>query len=134
MSLTVVEALTAYAEMINTLDASRLEPLLADDFHYASQKVFHEMTSKAEYMEYIVGKLETFRGSGFEVWAEMGELTYAFPGPCVVLAQGEREDLVAVLLAEVSGEYITRIDMCVVPPPESARRSGVYPGRSGLLK
>ncbi len=52
MSLTVVDALTAFAEMLNT----------------------------------------------------MGELTYGFPGPCVVIAQGERE---------------------------TARRSGVYPGRAG---
>jgi hypothetical protein len=34
--------------MVNTLDASHLEPLLADDFHYASQWVFAEMESKAE--------------------------------------------------------------------------------------
>ena len=51
--------------------------------------MFHEITSKAEYMEYIVGKLETLQDSGFEVWAEIGELTYGFPGPCVVVAQGE---------------------------------------------
>ncbi len=131
MSLTVVDALTAYAEMLNTRDASILEPLLADDFHYASQKVFHEITSKAEYMEYIVGKLESLEESGSEVWAEIGELTYGFPGPCVVVAQGERENLMAVVLAEVGGEFITRIDLCIVPAPETARRSGVYPGRAG---
>ena len=40
MSLTVERALSAYAAMMNTLNVSHLEPLLADDFHYASQWVF----------------------------------------------------------------------------------------------
>lgn len=40
MSLTAEGALRAYATMMNTLDVSGLEPLLADDFHYASQWVF----------------------------------------------------------------------------------------------
>ena len=43
MSLTAEQALRAYATMMNTLDASQLEPLLADDFHYASQWVFDEI-------------------------------------------------------------------------------------------
>lgn len=37
MSLTEEGGLRAYATMMNTLDASCLESLLADDFHYASQ-------------------------------------------------------------------------------------------------
>jgi hypothetical protein len=43
--LTLDEALRSYAAMMNRLDADQLAPLLADDFHYASQWVFAEMTS-----------------------------------------------------------------------------------------
>ena len=64
MSLTQEQALQAYATMMNTLDASHLEPLLADDFNYASQWVFAEIESKTAYLNYITPKLETIRKSG----------------------------------------------------------------------
>ena len=64
MNLTKEQALRAYATMMNTLDASCLEPLLADDFHYASQWVFAEIESKKAYLEYIVPKLDAIRKSG----------------------------------------------------------------------
>ncbi|WP_294064603.1 hypothetical protein [Silanimonas sp.] len=40
--MTEREALTAYATMINTGDPSVLEPLLAPDLTYTSQKVLNE--------------------------------------------------------------------------------------------
>jgi hypothetical protein len=57
----------------------------------------------------------------------MATLTHSFPGPCVVLAQGDKENLVAVVFAEVKGDFIERIDLCVAPTPQSAKRSGEYP-------
>ena len=120
-------ALRAYASMMNTLDCSRLESLLATDFHYSSQMVLSEIESKEEYMTYIKSKLEAVKQSGGKVWAEMGTLQEGFPGPCVVMAQGEQENLVAVVLAKVAGDLISRIDMCIVPTPQSAIRSGEYP-------
>jgi hypothetical protein len=124
------DALRAYAWMMNTLDASRLEPLLAEDFHYASQWVLSEITSKGEYLAYITPKLEAIRRSGGSVWAEMGALDRELPGPCVVMAQGEREKLAAVVLAVVEGDKIKRLDLCGAPSPHSAIRSGIYPGRN----
>ena len=56
--LKVQTALKAYAAMMNTLDSSKLESLLAENFHYASQMVFSEIESKQEYMAYIKPKLE----------------------------------------------------------------------------
>ena len=91
--LTIESALKAYASMMNTLDSSKLEPLLSPDFHYESQMVFSEITSKQEYLDYINPKLEAVRASGTVVWAEMGILTHSFPGPCVVLAQDEKRKL-----------------------------------------
>lgn len=125
--LSIETALRAFASMMNTLDSSKLEPLLAVDFHYASQMVFAEIESKQEYLDYITPKLETIRASGSKVWAEMATLTHGFPGPCVVLAQGDKENLVAVVLAKVRGGFIERIDMCIVPTPQSAKRTGDYP-------
>jgi hypothetical protein len=120
-------ALKAYASMMNTLDSSKLEPLLAADFHYESQMVFSEIKSKQEYLDYINPKLETVRASGTKVWAEMAILTDSFSSPCVVLAQGGKENLVALVLAKVKGDFIERIDMCIVPAPQSAKRSSEYP-------
>jgi len=80
MSLTAERALRAYATMMNTLDSSCLEPLLADDFHYASQWVFAEIESKKAYLEYIAPKLDAIRKSGSVVWAEMGSLDRELPG------------------------------------------------------
>jgi hypothetical protein len=128
MNLTQESALRAYARMINTGDPGVLAPLLAEDFHYSSQWVFGELTSKDAYLDYITGKLDTIRRTGARVWAEMGSLNRGFPGPCVVLAEGTKDRLTALVLAEVAGGFISRLDMCFVPAPESARRTGEYPG------
>lgn len=132
MSLTAEQALRAYATMMNTLDATRLAPFLADDFHYASQWVFAEIESKREYLEYITPKLEAIRKSGATAWAEMGWLDREFPGPCVVMAQGDKDNLVAVVLAKIEDGKIKRLDLCGAPSPHSARRTGDYPGRTGV--
>lgn len=130
MNLTEEQALRAYATMMNTLDASQLEPLLADDFHYASQWVFAEIESKTAYLEYIVPKLEAIRKSGATAWAEMGTLNRELPGPCVVMAQGNKDNLIAVVLTKVEDGKIKRLDLCGVPSPHSAKRTGLYPGRN----
>ncbi len=53
MELTQTEALRAYAKMMNTLDVSALEPLLADNFTYESQAVFTPLDSKQSFLDYI---------------------------------------------------------------------------------
>jgi hypothetical protein len=131
MQLTEEMALEAYARMINTLDVSPLEPLLAEDFHYASQMVFSEIESKVEYLDYIVPKLETIGNSNSQAWAEMGWLGHgSHTKPCVVLAQGDPDELVALVLAKVNDRHIKRLDLCIVPHPQTAQRSGAYPGLS----
>ena len=47
-----------------------------------------------------------------------------FPGPCLVLAQGDKADLVALLLAKVEGGTMKRLDLCGAPSPYAARRMG----------
>ena len=125
--MTEEDALRAYAAMWNTFDVSRLEPLLADDFQFTSQMVIQEMDSKEEFLVYITEKLRMTKSSGSRVWAEMGRVSYAFPGPCVVVAQGGRDDLQCVVLAKVKNGKIHRLNLCIVPTPESAKRTGEYP-------
>ena len=128
--ITEQDALRAYAHMLNKLDQNQLEPLLAEDFRYASQSVFAEIGSKAEYMTYISGKLATIRSSGHVVRAEMGTVNaFGRMRPCVLVAQGDQPEPVALVLAEVAGGVIQRLDMCTVAPhPSTATRSGDYPG------
>ena len=56
--------LNKLAEAYQTYDASIVEDYLADDMHYALMWVFHEMTSKQEYMDYLTGKLQTMKKNG----------------------------------------------------------------------
>lgn len=125
--LTKVDALRAYARMMHHLSADYLAPLLADDFHYASQWVFEEITSKQQYLDYIRPKLEAIRASDDRVWAELADLQSYPGGPCLVMAQGNKNDISATVLVEVVGSKIRRLDMCFVPSPHSALRSGEYP-------
>ena len=129
--LSAEDALRAYASMINRLDISALECLLADDFQFASQWVITEIESKSAYLDYMFPKLEKVRHSGNAVWAEMGWLDRELPGPCVVLAQGGKDNLVALVLVRVENGRVKRLDLCSAPSPHSARRSGEYPGRTG---
>ena len=130
MQLTKEDALRAYARMMNTLDASHLEPFLADDFHYASQMVFEEITSRDDFLAYITPKLRTIADAGAIAYAEMAwddSRGAARAEPCVVMAQNDKDNLVATVLAEVGDGKIRRLDMCIIPPPTQMRRTGEYP-------
>lgn len=130
MNLTEKQALWAYATMMNTRDAASLEPLLAEDFHYASQWVLAEIESKDAYLDYINSKLTAIRESGSAVWAEIGWLDRELPGPCVVMAQGNQDNLIAVVFAKVKNGELRRLDLCAVPSPQLVSRTGRYPGLS----
>ena len=127
--LTQLEALRAYARSLNTLTVEPLEPLLADDFVYESQSVMSALASKEDFLNYFRPKLQTIAASGSIVFAEIGTVSaYGGLQPCVVLAQGKRESLVGLVLAKVQDGMLKRLDLCIVPPPQSAERSGEYPG------
>ena len=133
IKLTPEDALRAFAAMMNTLDVSRLEPLLADDFHYASQWVFAEIESKAQYLAYVTGKIETIKRSDSKVWAELGEiqespfiLSQGYGDPCVFMAQGDKNKVISIVFASLKDNKISRIDMCM-PELYRGRRLGVYP-------
>ncbi|MCA2999095.1 MAG: hypothetical protein ING75_10875 [Rhodocyclaceae bacterium] len=128
MELTEVVALRAYAKMMNTISVEPLESILADNFANESQTVFQALESKQAFLEYIIPKLETIRRSNAIVFAEMGTVAaYGKSQPCVILAQNDEANLVALVLAKTHGDKLSRLDLCIVPPPQAAERSGEYP-------
>ena len=128
MSLTKETALRAYARMLNTLDAGCLEHLLADDFVYESQQVFQPLESKQAFLDYIHPKLKTIQLAKATIFAEMGTVAaYGMDQSCVILAQNDRDNLVGLVFAKTGGNKLKRLDICIVPPPQAAARSGEYP-------
>lgn len=65
------EFLLKLAEAYQNYDVSIIEDYLADDMHYASMWVFHEMTSKKEYLDYLSGKLETLKANNVHMEFEI---------------------------------------------------------------
>jgi hypothetical protein len=125
------KALEAFARMMNTSNADEFLQLIHEDFVYSSQMVFEDITSKTEFSSYIKAKLKLVSNSDNKVYAELAEMQ-PYPmstlfGPCVVLAQGNKENLVSTVLANVKDNMITRISLCIIPPPETTLRSGIYP-------
>lgn len=135
-----------YAEAWNKLDFSLIQPHLADDVCYASQNVFDELEGKEEVAHYLEGKMETIRKHPLaKVFAEIGfcgnqhgqkvQVLSAYENrPCVVLAQGQKDDVVGLVLIDVEEEKIKRIGICsVVPHPSTASRTGIYPGKESAV-
>ena len=123
------EALYIYAHMMNTGEVEHLEALLPNDFSYESQAVFEALPSKTAFLDYIRPKLQAVATGNAPVFADMGEITIGTGRrSCVVLAQGDKSNVVAFVLATVDGSVLRRLDLCLVPPPTSAKREGVYPG------
>jgi hypothetical protein len=128
MELTEAAALRAYAIMINTLSTAPIEPLLADDFVYESQQVINPLKSKQAFLEYMSAKLATIRKTNATVWAELGRVSaYGKHQPCVILAQNTKANLVGAVLATTAGGKLERLDVCIIPDPHTAERSGEYP-------
>lgn len=65
------EFLLKLAKVYQIYDASIIEDYLADDMHYASMWVFHEMTSKKEYLDYLSAKLEKLKAHNVQMEFEI---------------------------------------------------------------
>ena len=127
MGLTEIEALRAYARMINTLDVSHLEPLLDENVRYASQWMVGEIPSKQEFLDYMKSNLLEIRESGIRPYAEIALASAWGHNECVVTAQGEKENLIATVFITLMNGKIRRIDMCGTPHPSETMRTGEYP-------
>ena len=129
--LTERDAARAWALAYNTLDPSHLEPLLHDDIRIASQSVLVEMVGPREYLEYLDGKFATFKRVKTEIRVELGETSpYPVapnpPRPCAIANQDGRP--AATVLFEVDGGLISRVDLCMIPPPQTCKGTGIFPG------
>ena len=80
-----VDALRAYAQMMNTLDPTHFEALFTEDFVYESQVVLQPLESK-HFLEYIYQAENNWEANA-AVFAEMGAVSayghtnLAFHGP-----------------------------------------------------
>ena len=126
--LTEKDALSIYARMMHTLDSSEFESFLTEDFSYSSQKVLTDMNSKDEFIEYIRPKLETIKKTKSSVYAELGVCPAYGHNDCLIMAQGDKSNLLGVAYASVEEGKISGLSLCIVPTPDSAIRSGIYPG------
>ena len=121
-------ALSIYSKMMHTLDSSEFESFLSEDFSYSSQKVLTDMNSKDEFIEYIRPKLETIKKTNSSVYAELGVCPAYGHTDCLIMAQGDKSNLLGVAYASVDKGKISGIALCIVPTPISAERSGIYSG------
>ena len=86
------------------------------------------MNSKDEFIEYIRPKLETIKKTKSSVYAELGVCPAYGHTDCLIMAQGDKSNLLGVAYASVDKGKISGISLCIVPTPDAAERSGIYPG------
>ena len=127
MELTEIDALRAYARMINTLDVSHIEPLLDENVRYSSQWMIGEIPSKQEFLDYMKPLLLDIKQSGTRAYAELALASAWGHNECVVTAQGDKENLIATVFITLMKGKIRRIDMCGTPHPTETMRTGEYP-------
>uniref|UniRef100_UPI004048E35C hypothetical protein n=1 Tax=Polynucleobacter sp. TaxID=2029855 RepID=UPI004048E35C len=125
--LSIKDALIAYAKMMNNLNSIEFESLLDGNFSYESQAVLTPITSKQEFIDYIRQKLSSLKTAKGKIFAELAQLNAYGQTDCVVVAQGEKDNLVATVFITIADNKITKVDMCLVPEPRFAARSGIYP-------
>jgi hypothetical protein len=128
MVITEEYALRAFAKLINANNSDDLSGILAKNFVYQSQKMLTKVTTKPGFLYYMNGQLEKSKQSGSAVFAEMGTISsYIVKRHCVIMAKVNKDNLVAIVLATVTKTKLSRLDLCFIPSPDLAIRSGDYP-------
>ena len=131
-ALTEDEVVFAFAKAWNRLVPAGFLDLLAPDARYASQWVFKEMVGAPAIGEYLTEKMQTVRAHGVNdpnsrVRVEIGRTTEGQDGkPCAFMTQGKANEVQAAVIFEVSGDNVSRYDLCI-PQLLGAVRTGVYP-------
>lgn len=129
--LTEAETAIAFAKAWNTLDSTDFLKLLAPDVCYASQWVFEELEGKDSISDYLIGKMETVKKSSvspqdFKVYAELGKTAVVSGRDCVLMAQGQKEQITSLVVFEVENGLLKRFDMCM-PELYGFIRTNIYP-------
>ena len=92
------------------LDVDIIEPFLDKDFHYTSDAVFYEMSSRQEYTNYLRGKFDTLRRGTNPIGVQIGRMngTNDF---AVLLHQGAYNQSLLLTIQAKDGR-ITNMRMC----------------------
>lgn len=131
-TLTEDKVVFAFAKAWNRLDPDGFLDLLAPDARYASQWVFDELVGAPAIATYLKEKMRTVRAHGVNdpnsrVLVEIGRTTEGQDGrPCAFMTQGKVNEVQAAVIFEVSGDNVSRYDLCI-PQLLGAVRTGVYP-------
>ena len=135
------ELVEIYAKTWNTLNPAIIEPYLADDVVYESQKILTPLVGKDEVYNHLQRKMQTIKKTRYksDVYAEIGYcgsqdgnkiqvLSATEFRPCVLMAQGNPDEILILILLEIEQGKIKRIDLCTeIPHPSTAMRTGEYP-------
>lgn len=138
--LSLLMLTTEVARAYNNLDVSIIAARLADDIVYESQQVLIPLRGKPGVVEYLEQKFETITNTPeAQLFVELAflenlddtmiPLAFAREGqPCLIMAQGRRENRLAVVLVHQREGKVSRIDICTVAPHwTQARGTGEYP-------
>jgi len=128
------EVAEAYARAWNNLDIACFEDMMSKKVSYLSQNVIQEIETRACVMMYLADLMKSAASSPDKrIFAEMG-LTMPYDmypkggEPCVIMAQGDKDHIVGLVLFEIKHNEVSRIEFCTfVPDPKTAHRSGKYP-------
>jgi len=139
--MTEDELVAEFARAWNTLDPEPIVACLAANAVYESQSVLEPLRGREAIAHYVRGKMATLRDQpAYAIRAELGRcgsqvgqrvsvLSAPEGQPCVLIWQGGSTEPDALVLLEVDGGEIRRVDICTVAPaPSTAERTGIYPG------
>ena len=133
-SLSKEQAVRAVAQMLNTLAVEPVEALLADEIHYEVQWHLHgpsgvwlpfDIYGKDDFISHMTGLLAARKAAGQPLFAEVGHVA---DDPCLVVADGAKDALVATVLVDVVAGKIRHLEFGLTPAPSAVERSGEYPG------
>ncbi|MBK6836110.1 MAG: hypothetical protein IPG89_18290 [Bacteroidetes bacterium] len=122
--MTNLEIVKEIAKGYNNLDSSIIESFSSDDIIYESQWVINSINGSKEVFSYLAHKFEIIKNSATEMHAE---LAYFGEEPCIVLAQGSKENPVATIRVKIEDNKIARIDICQIPHWNDTVRTNEYP-------
>jgi len=125
-----IEILYKVARSYNTLNYEILKKIASKDIIYESQAVIKPLNGKRELGKYFRGKFKTIKESGQLVYAEIGFFCSCNikdniisvsdkAQVCIILAQGNKKNIVAYLLVGSDDSFVHRIDLCLIPPHSS---------------
>jgi len=111
VKLTELDVATAYAQAWNQLNPAKFITMLSPDVRYSSQWVLEDLVGKEKVAHYLTNKMQTVRKAGATVYAEVGQTRTG--EACVLLAQGDKEEINALVVFNIDHDKVTSIDMCI---------------------